>query len=143
MRYYLLAAPGVVRAGLFLTLAVSLGLGVMLSHQSASATTLTAALEQTPPAANGSLVVEVKRGVHAPRVHPHHVPHVARRINHGAYRPANVWHSRHYWGDVVGGVALGTAIGVAAAGVIPRRPAPHLCWYWNNPARTKGYWDYC
>jgi hypothetical protein len=22
-------------------------------------------------------------------------------------------------------------------------PAPNLCWYWANPAMTRGYWDYC
>lgn len=143
MGYTLQTAPVVIRTGLLLALAVSFGAGLAFFHQSASATTLTAAVGQKAPAANTPLVIEVRRGVHAPHIHPHHVPNVARRINHGAYRPAHVWHSRHYWGDVVGGVALGTAIGVAAAGVIPRRPAPHLCWYWNNPARTQGYWDYC
>jgi hypothetical protein len=129
-----------VRSGLAATLVALLGLGVALSNQSASATGLTAALG-TAPAADGSLVVDVRRG--APHMHAHFNPQVARRMHHGAYRPANAWHSRHYWGDVVAGVALGTAVGVAAAGVIPARPAPHLCWYWNNPAMTSGYWDYC
>ena len=32
---------------------------------------------------------------------------------------------------------------VAAVGLIPRRPAPDLCWYWADPYRNRGYWDYC
>ena len=31
-----------------------------------------------------------------------------------------------------------TAIGVA----LPP-PAADLCWYWTNPAKNKGYCDYC
>ena len=142
MSYDLRIESIVARPASFLGLVLVLGLGVALSNQSASATALSAGLGQTPPAMDGSLLIEVKRG-HVPHIHPHHVPNVARHINHGAYRPAKAWHSRHYWGDVVAGVALGTAIGVTAAGVIPRRPAPQLCWYWSNPAMTKGYWDYC
>src|SRR5262245_23400177 len=117
MRYELRRGSIVVGAGVFLALFALLA--------------LTAPLE-----------TEARKGIRAPHVHPHgHLhPNVARRINHGAYRPASWVGSRDYWGDVVGGVGLGTAIGVAAVGVIPRRPAPHLCWYWNNPARTSGYW---
>jgi hypothetical protein len=50
------------------------------------------------------------------------------------------WNRRPYYGTVIAGVALGTII---AATVAPRPPANNLCWYWTNPARTHGYWDYC
>jgi PBCV-specific basic adaptor protein len=50
------------------------------------------------------------------------------------------WNRRPYYGTVIAGVALGTIIAAAAA---PRAPADNLCWYWTNPARTHGYWDYC
>ena len=50
------------------------------------------------------------------------------------------WNRRPYYGTVIAGVALGTVIAAAAA---PRAPADNLCWYWTNPARTHGYWDYC
>jgi hypothetical protein len=56
------------------------------------------------------------------------------------YRP---WWRRPYYGSIVAGVALGTIITVAAVGLVPRRPAPDLCWYWANPNRDRGYWDYC
>jgi hypothetical protein len=44
---------------------------------------------------------------------------------------------------IVAGVVLGTIVTVAAVGMIPRRPAPDLCWYWADPYRNRGYWDYC
>lgn len=53
------------------------------------------------------------------------------------------WRRRPYYGNVVAGVALGTILGVAIAGAVPRAVSPDLCWYWTNPARTHGYWDYC
>ena len=50
------------------------------------------------------------------------------------------WNRRPYYGTIIAGVALGTIIAATAA---PRPPADNLCWYWTNPSRTKGYWDYC
>ncbi len=50
------------------------------------------------------------------------------------------WNRRPYYGTAIAGVVLGTVIAAAAA---PRAPADNLCWYWTNPARTHGYWDYC
>ena len=43
----------------------------------------------------------------------------------------------------IAGVVLGTIVTVAAVGMIPRRPAPDLCWYWADPYQSRGYWDYC
>ena len=56
---------------------------------------------------------------------------------------ARPWARRPYYGTIVAGVALGTLVTVAAIGVPPRRPAPNLCWYWADPYRNRGYWDYC
>jgi len=53
------------------------------------------------------------------------------------------WVRRPYYGRFVAGVALGTIITVAAVGLIPPRAAPDLCWYWADPYRYRGYWDYC
>jgi hypothetical protein len=57
-----------------------------------------------------------------------------------AYRP---WYRRPYYGTIIAGVALGTIIGVTAYGLAPRPPRPDLCWYWADPTRSRGYWDYC
>jgi hypothetical protein len=61
----------------------------------------------------------------------------------GGYWHHRPWVRRPYYGRIVAGVALGTIIGVAVVGAVPRRPAPDLCWYWVDPYRTRGYWDYC
>jgi hypothetical protein len=58
-------------------------------------------------------------------------------------RPVRPWVRRPYFGTVIGGVALGTIIAATAVGVAPAAPAPNTCWYWTDPARTQGYWDYC
>jgi hypothetical protein len=58
-----------------------------------------------------------------------------------AYRP---WVRRPYFGRIIGGVALGTILTVAAVGVAPAyAPDPDLCWYWADSSLTRGYWDYC
>lgn len=58
-------------------------------------------------------------------------------------RPVRAWGARPYYGTIVGGVALGTVIAVAAGNAAPAAPAPGLCWYWSDSSRTRGYWDYC
>jgi hypothetical protein len=59
-------------------------------------------------------------------------------------KPYRAWGYRPYYGTIIGGVALGTVIGVSAAYAAPVvRPAPNLCWYWADPAGYRGYWDYC
>jgi hypothetical protein len=57
------------------------------------------------------------------------------------YRP---WYRRAHFGTIVGGIALGSILTVAAVGVAPAyAPAPDTCWYWADPGLTTGYWDYC
>jgi hypothetical protein len=58
-------------------------------------------------------------------------------------KPYRAYAYRPYYGTIIGGVALGTIIGVSAAYAVPVRPAPNLCWYWADPAGYRGYWDYC
>jgi hypothetical protein len=46
-----------------------------------------------------------------------------------------------------GAIAAGAAIGfVAAATAVAwagQPPAPGMCWYYTDPSRTQGFWDYC
>ena len=56
-------------------------------------------------------------------------------------RPYRRWNRRPHYGRVIGGVALGTILGAAAYSAMA--PAPNLCWYWADPWRSRGYWDYC
>jgi hypothetical protein len=57
----------------------------------------------------------------------------------GKYRK---WKRKRDFGRFVGGIILGTII-ITAAGVVPPRPSPDVCWRWSNNTRTRGYWDYC
>lgn len=68
---------------------------------------------------------------------------VNRRTNVNVVRPVRAWAPRPYFGTVVGGVALGTVIAVAAAGAVPAAPAPNMCWFWADSSQMSGYWDYC
>jgi hypothetical protein len=63
----------------------------------------------------------------------------------GKYKGGYVrnWSRKPYYGDVLAGVVLGTILGVAVAGAAPQSPSSDLCWYWTDPSRTRGYWDYC
>jgi hypothetical protein len=72
------------------------------------------------------------------------------KINKNVYVKKNVyvsknvyvknWARKPYYGNVIAGVALGT---ILAATAVPAAPAPDLCWYWTNPSKNRGYWDYC
>jgi hypothetical protein len=53
------------------------------------------------------------------------------------------WYKKNYYGQFFGGVVLGSILTAAAVGVAPPPPAPELCWYWSDPYRSRGYWDYC
>jgi hypothetical protein len=53
------------------------------------------------------------------------------------------WNNKNYYGQFFGGVVLGSILTAAAVGVAPPPPAPELCWYWSDPYRSRGYWDYC
>lgn len=64
-------------------------------------------------------------------------------------RPGYGWARPGYyrWGPG-GAVAAGAAVGfVAAAGALAyansRPPAPGMCWYYTDPSRHAGFWDYC
>jgi hypothetical protein len=83
--------------------------------------------------------VVVPRTVVGPRVVAPRV--VGRPV--GFVRPYRPIVKRPWFGLAVAGVTLGAIATVATAGVIPRQPAPDLCWYWADPYQESGYWGYC
>jgi len=41
------------------------------------------------------------------------------------------------------GGAIGFVTAVTAAAWAGAAPAPGMCWYYTDPSRTQGFWDYC
>ena len=80
------------------------------------------------------------RPLYGPRPYYGARPYYAARPGAWVYRP---WYRRPYYGAVIGGVVIGTIVAATAYGVAPARPRPDLCWYWADPDRARGYWDYC
>jgi hypothetical protein len=53
---------------------------------------------------------------------------------------------RYYWprgGAVAAGAAIGFVTAATAAAWAGAAPAPGMCWYYTDPSRTQGFWDYC
>ena len=124
------------------------GILALTSASSASAATLSTASSGTGTAvaAASSMVHQAgKKGWGPQGWGP---PGIVVRPGPRAYvgRPVVVvrpWVRRPYYGELVAGIALGTIVAVAVANAMPPPPEPGLCWYWTNPGRTHGYWDYC
>ena len=62
-------------------------------------------------------------------------------------RPGVRWARPNYyrWGPG-GAIAAGAAIGFLAAGAAVAYgtpPAPGMCWFYTDPGRSQGFWDYC
>ena len=56
-------------------------------------------------------------------------------------RPGN-----YYWprgGAIAAGAAIGFVTAATAAAWAGAAPAPGMCWYYTDPSRTQGFWDYC
>lgn len=58
------------------------------------------------------------------------------------------WARPGWYGWPVGGaIAAGAAIGVVSAAAATAwagaPPAPGMCWYYTDPSKTQGFWDYC
>ena len=69
-------------------------------------------------------------------------PGGAAVVRRGAWaRPGN-----YYWprgGAIAAGAALGMVTAATAAAWAGAAPAPGMCWYYTDPSRTQGFWDYC
>jgi hypothetical protein len=120
----------------------ALGLGVL-----ALASTQSEAAVYTRAAAQGQQAPDASARLITPAQYWRGGPHWRGGPRHygrpGPYWGHRAWVRRPYYGTIVAGVVLGTIVTVAAVGMIPRRPAPDLCWYWADPYQSRGYWDYC
>jgi hypothetical protein len=53
---------------------------------------------------------------------------------------------RYHWprgGAIAAGAAIGFVTATTAAAWAGAAPAPGMCWYYTDPSRTQGFWDYC
>ena len=55
-------------------------------------------------------------------------------------RPAYGWPRG---GAIAAGAAIGVVTAATAAAWAGAAPAPGMCWYYTDPSRTQGFWDYC
>ncbi len=46
-------------------------------------------------------------------------------------------------GAVAAGAAIGFVTAATAVAWAGSAPAPGMCWYYTDPSRTQGFWDYC
>ena len=120
-------------AVLAVTLAVAPGVAGAASYTGAPRAAATSAF--TTPGENQLLTVQHYRGRPYGRPGPRAYGGPA-----WGYRP---WYRRPYYGTIIGGIALGTIVGVTAYGLAPPRPRPDMCWYWADEIQSRGYWDYC
>jgi hypothetical protein len=54
--------------------------------------------------------------------------------------------ARYTWprgGAIAAGAAIGFVTAATAAAWAGAAPAPGMCWYYTDPSRTQGFWDYC
>ena len=54
--------------------------------------------------------------------------------------------ARYAWprgGAIAAGAAIGFVTAATAAAWAGSPPAPGMCWYYTDPSRTQGFWDYC
>lgn len=130
--------------GLFLV--ASLVIGSMSVPSLAAPVALAAPVQSADTAATTSVeLAQYRRGYGpGPRVYApgprYYGPPRAYGGPAWGYRP---WYRRPYYGTIIGGIALGTIVGVTAYGLAPHRPRPDLCWFWADEAQSRGYWDYC
>ena len=87
--------------------------------------------------------VVVRPGVRPIAVRPAPVVRYAPRYYGSWYRPYR-WRPG---GAIVAGAAIGflsaAAVGTTYYYAVPRPPRPDLCWYYTDPTRRNGFWDFC
>jgi hypothetical protein len=96
-------------------------------------------------------IVQVRAVARRTAVGPRGGVYHSRTVVRGgpAMRPGGVRWARpgHYrWprgGAIAAGAAIGMVTAATAAAWAGAAPAPGMCWYYTDPSRTQGFWDYC
>jgi hypothetical protein len=132
-------------AGLAMTLPASAFVGgadSSLQQQLKQNSQITEVVERRGGAVRRSTVVGPRGGVYHGRTAVRGAA-VARPGRRGVawVRPA-----RYGWprgGAIAAGAAIGVATAATAAAWAGAPPASGMCWYYTDPSRTQGFWDYC
>jgi hypothetical protein len=53
------------------------------------------------------------------------------------------WYRWPRGGAIAAGAAIGFVAATTAVAWAGAAPAPGMCWYYTDPSRTQGFWDYC
>jgi hypothetical protein len=53
------------------------------------------------------------------------------------------WYRWPVGGAIAAGAAVGFVTAATAAAYAGAAPAAGMCWYYTDPSRTQGFWDYC
>lgn len=53
------------------------------------------------------------------------------------------WYRWPAGGALAAGAALGFVTAATAVAWAGAAPSPGMCWYYTDPSRTQGFWDYC
>jgi hypothetical protein len=53
------------------------------------------------------------------------------------------WYGWPRGGAIAAGAAIGFVTAATAAAWAGPAPAAGMCWYYTDPSRTQGFWDYC
>ncbi len=53
------------------------------------------------------------------------------------------WYGWPRGGAIAAGAAIGMVSAATAAAWAGAAPAAGMCWYYTDPSRTQGFWDYC
>lgn len=53
------------------------------------------------------------------------------------------WYRWPAGGAIAAGAAIGVVTAATAAAWAGAAPAAGMCWYYTDPSRTQGFWDYC
>lgn len=53
------------------------------------------------------------------------------------------WYRWPVGGAIAAGAAIGFVSAATAAAWAGAAPAPGMCWYYTDPSRMQGFWDYC
>ena len=89
----------------------------------------------------GGAVARSRTVVRGPAVRPGGAVAVGTVGRAGWARPGH--YSWPRGGAIAAGAAIGMVTAATAAAWAGAAPAPGMCWYYTDPSRTQGFWDYC